>query len=49
MSKNFKTPEFSKMWKQLRQDLIEIAATEGEHFFHSSFDKEGFTDVAFEP
>ncbi len=37
------------MWKQLRQDLIEIAATEGENFFQSSFDKEGWTDVAFEP
>jgi len=49
MSKNFKTPDFSRMWKQLRQDLVEIAATEGENFFHSSFDKEGFTDVAFEP
>ena len=49
MSKINKTPDFSKMWKQLRQDLIEIAATEGEQFFQSSFDKEGFTNVAFEP
>lgn len=49
MSKINEIPDFQAMWAQTKSDLVHIAATEGLNFFQDTFDKQGFTDVAFEP
>lgn len=49
MSKVNKTPDFQAMGRQLLKDMQIIAEKEGVDFFQSSFEKEGFTDVGFEP
>lgn len=49
MSKINKTPDFLKMADQLKKDLQSDAEKWGMDFIHGNFEKEGFTDEAFEP
>ena len=43
------TPDFNAMWQTVKRDIVDIAATEAQHFFEDSFENQGFTDVALEP
>jgi hypothetical protein len=49
MSKINTTPNFSRMAKALKKDVVRFASVSGIDFFQSSFDKQGFTDESFEP
>lgn len=42
-------PDFRKMAETLLRDAGRYAAVEGKNFFKDSFQKEGFTNEAFEP
>ena len=49
MAHKNKIPRFDDAWRQIRRQIINTAATEGINFFKETFDRQGFTDVAFTP
>lgn len=49
MSKINKIPDFEAMGKAILKDAESYAAVTGLNFFKESFQKQGFTDNAFEP
>jgi len=49
MAQKNKIPRFDDAWRQNRRQIIDTAATESINFFKETFDRQGFTDVAFTP
>jgi len=48
MGKINKTPDFLKMAGSLKKDVVRYASLAGVEFFKDSFQKQGFTDTAFQ-
>lgn len=49
MGKINDTPNFLKMAKTLKKDIVRYAAVAGVNFFQDSFQNQGFTNEFFEP
>ena len=49
MNKVNNTPDFLKMAKTLKKDIVRYAAVAGVNFFQDSFQNQGFTNEFFEP
>lgn len=48
MNKINDTPDFLKMARSLKKDVVRYAAVAGVNFFQDSFQKQGFTDVNYQ-